>query len=758
MKYLLTASALSLAVAGAMPAFAADAADSAPVGDEEIIVTGEKAARSLQETTASVVVTTAARIENENLQTLQDVLSRTANVAETYGSQGFTIRGIANRGVSGAGDAPLTTIYIDGAAMPDQLVGFGPTDLWDMAQVEIFRGPQSTLQGLNALAGAIVMRSQDPTMEWHGRARASYARYDTTSFAGAVGGPLIPDELAFRVAAEKRDSDGSIYNVTRQSGDNAVDSAMLRGILLWTPSALPGFTARASYSHFDRKGGYSFTYADTDVPDFHEERIATANDPNDSDTRAEMATLELTYDIGSGLSLSSVTSFSDTDLLRRYDGDTTSAPLSYGENPYQADTWTQELRLNYESDWLSGLVGAYYYNRDQQSGSYSLTLVPTPVDVATALLVQQGIPTDLAQQVVGLYAQALPSIPVRYDATYGAKVETYAIFADGRVRIADRLTGLAGFRWDHEKNRTASEQTAVFAGIFPDPAAYGELAPLIAGLNAGVQGLVDEAGGGGAATPPSRRTFNAFLPKFGLEMAWTPDLSTSAVVQRGYRSGGTSINMARASVFAYDPEYTWNYELSLRSQWLDGQLTVNANAFYIDWKDQQVSANFGLNTYDFHTVNAGKSHLYGFEVETSYRPVPALQLYASLGHVRTKFDEFTTTEGTATDLSGLEFAFAPKFTLTGGIDWESHWGLKVNVNANYRSAVSTEVSRPQAETRVGARTIVNAKIGYDWNGLGLSVFANNLFDEQYVQYRYVEAHRAILGEPQVFGVLAEYSF
>src|SRR3546814_4201662 len=84
-------------------------------------------------------------------------------------------------------------------------------------------------------------------------------------------------------------------------------------------------------------------------------------------------------------------------------------------------------------------------------------------------------------------------------------------------------------------------------------------------------------------------------------MAWTPNLKTGFTVQRGYRSGGSSGNIARSATFSYDPEFTWNYELSLRSAWLDGRLTLNANAFYVDWKDQQVSANFGMSRSEEHT-------------------------------------------------------------------------------------------------------------------------------------------------------------
>src|SRR3546814_19494418 len=97
-----------------------------------------------------------------------------------------------------------------------------------------------------------------------------------------------------------------------------------------------------------------------------------------------------------------------------------------------------------------------------------------------------------------------------------------------------------------------------------------------------------QASGSAAATD---RTFDAFLPKAGIQMAWTPNLKTGFTVQRGYRSGGSSGNIARSATFSSDPEFTWNYELSLRSAWLDGRLPLHATAFYVDWQDQQVPEN-----------------------------------------------------------------------------------------------------------------------------------------------------------------------
>ncbi len=749
--YLFSASLLvALATSSAV------AANEIPSSDDqnEIIVTGEKVARSLQKTTASVSVTTKRKLAEENILTIQDVYNRTANVSETYGSSGFSIRGIDQRGVSGGGDAATATVFVDGAPVPQDVLSNGPTDMWDVAQVEIFRGPQSTIQGLNALAGAVHIRTQDPTFDWSVKGRALVSSFDTTQFAVAGGGPLVPGELAFRVSAEKRDSDGYIRNITRNEPESGVDSTSIRGRLLWTPSALSGFEARLSYHHFETTGGYLFTYVDATVPDYFDDRTNPSDYPNSSDVDNDQVTLDLRYDLGGGLSLSTLGTWTDTDFTRKYDGDSSAASIAYSDIAGGAEIFTQELRLNYEGDRLSGLAGLFYYNRDQYRRSHQVTLVPTPGPTIASLLTP-ALGAQTAARVATLYTTALPNIPVDYTSDFPTKVETMAVFADARYRLTDRLSLLGGFRYDRERNKIGGEAVARFVGTLPNPADYGPLAPAFAGVNAAVLGLVDDASG---SAPTGTRTFNAFLPKAGMEMAWTPDLATAFVAQRGYRSGGSGFNTARSQLFPYDPEFTWNYELSLRSAWLDGRLTVNANAFYIDWKDQQTTANFGNGLYDTHTVNAGKSHLYGFELELGYRVSPAFDWYASVGHTRTKFDSFVTDVGSITDLSGLEFPYAPRWTLAGGANMRFGGGFNANVNASYRSAVYTDVAIPQADNRVGARTLVNARVGYETRHWSLSLFANNLFDEKYNQYLNSFTNFAVIGAPRSVGVIVEAGF
>jgi outer membrane receptor protein involved in Fe transport len=749
--YLLSAGTLIAASpsrAQQAPAFAQEAQP------DDIIVTGEKSNRTLQETTTSVAVTTPERIRQENILSIQDVYNRTANVSETYGAAGFTIRGINNQGVGAGGNADTATVYVDGAPIPRQTLFGGPTDLWDIDQVEILRGPQSTIQGLNALAGAVVLTTRDASVTDNSAdGRILWTDRNERTFSVAAGGPLIRDELGIRLSAERRADRGIIPNVTRGGYDDSLRTLNLRGKLHWTPQALPGLDVKASYNRVRRDGGYLYEYTNITTPDFYEHRQSTSDQPNRGYIRSDIAVLDIGYEIAPRLRLSSVTSFNRTATLAHTDADGTAADVQFISNDSRYRTWTQELRLNYDGERLSGVLGAWAYRRSGGLDANNRLNIATPVTTIVGLLQSGGFPATAARQIATAYATALPQIPVRYIADQPLLVRNAALFGDGRLRVTDRLSLLAGFRYDHEDNRYGAETIATFNGTLPSPAAFGSAGtPLnlaVTAINRGVLGLVAQAA---SARASNARSFDAFLPKAGVSMEWTPELTTAFTVQRAYRSGGSSQNPARATLIAYDPEYSWNYEGSLRSRWLDGRLTINANVFYVDWKDQQTTAFFGLNAYDYNTVNAGKSHLYGGEMEVQGRLNRMFDAYASAGYVRTKYDRFDLPAGSTStvNLAGSQFPYAPRWTLAAGINGRAG-AIVGNVNANYRSGVYTDVGTAQNQSRVSGRTVVNARLGYDAGRWTVFAFARNLLDEDYLQYRTPDGLRGIVGDPQTFG-------
>ncbi len=380
----------------------------------------------------------------------------------------------------------------------------------------------------------------------------------------------------------------------------------------------------------------------------------------------------------------------------------------------------------------------------------------------TAYLVSQfGLPLPTAQFLAAEARSVYPDrVFISSQQLYSVDIETTAAFGDASWEVAPGLKLLAGFRYDRERQKVANSNMVILNTPIPNPADYASnptLALIIGAVNDLLTAQIDNANSSG---PESTTTYEAFLPKGGVSFEFAPDKTVSAIVQRGYRSGGSGVNPGRASTHVYDPEYTWNYELSLRTQWLDRRLTFNTNAFYVDWTDQQVIVQLSDSVYDYETRNAGSSRVWGFEVESDFDVTQRLNVYGSVGYANSKFLDFQTTGGVVLDLSGFEFANAPRWTWAAGFDWRHPSGFSANVNVNYRGAQFQDVRDQNAGRNVPSRTLANAKIGYSNDNFGAYLVATNIFDDKYYDYQYENAGRlqALFGEPRMIGLTFEGRF
>lgn len=751
---------LGIALFGAAPGAHAQTAppmEDVEQGSGDIVVTGQKTNRSLQETPASVAVTTAETIASQNLNSIYDILERTPNLAVDGNRTTFSIRGIDAFRVSGGGDGALASVYLDGAVMPETALTTGPLDLYDIAQVEVFRGPQSTVQGRNALAGAVIIRTTDPGYDWTGKARLLVTdKTDLRRFGAAVGGPLVDRQLAFRIAGEVARSDGLVQNITTGRRGDERKSETIRAKLLITPEALPDLRIVASYMH-DRHVRGTF-YTEFDAPYSPRQRIATEDVPDRQKVKSDIATVEASYDVLPGLSLTSVTNYSDIRFHSVADPDRGATPGQSSRVSDPTATFQQELRLNIDRDWVQGLVGAYYLRDDNRDYFFdarqSLNLTRLGVD---RQLLALGLPQSVVNSVLALYGGV---IPIRNTLSQPRLTHNYAGFADLTFPITARLKINLGLRYDHESQERGATQTVVPAAALPDPTAVPTaLAPIVARLNALLLATAAQAN---SVEPLRTVTYKAWLPKLGASYEVAPDKMLSFTIQRGYRAGGAGLNQQRAQAYDYDPEFTTNYELAFRSEWFDRKLTLNANAYWIDWSDQQVSVQLTPGAvFDTQVVNAGKSRLYGFEVEVSGRPTRMLNIYAGLGYSNTKFTDFNVTIGTLSAAAqGNEFARAPHWTASAGATLQHPSGMVANFNANYRSAYyqSTVV---QDFRDIPALTLVNAKLGWQGKNVGAFVTVSNLFDSQKRTQSFLDFDgrtRGTIAEPRTFGLSLEGRF
>ena len=216
----------------------------------------------MRETESSVEIFAGQRLEREpGADRLDDLLDSTVNVVLGNPGQGPSIRGqdatgpLIDLAAFLGGTRPRTTLNIDGRAASHNELVFGAAPLWDVAQVEVFRSPQSTAEGRNSIAGGIYLRTKSPAFDWQGGGRALTSNRGARQASAMVSGPLIGDALAFRLAVDGRRGRPWSTLTDRQHGADPVhdDYGLVRGKLLATPAALPGSQFELTLQHLRSK-------------------------------------------------------------------------------------------------------------------------------------------------------------------------------------------------------------------------------------------------------------------------------------------------------------------------------------------------------------------------------------------------------------------------------------------------------------------------------------------------------------------------
>ena len=733
---------------------------------EEVVVKGEKISRSLQDTVSSVAVFTSTEIDESAIYDIQDVFTRLANVNGASDNQGFTIRGINNSAVGAVGTSGLASFHIDGAFIEGRGIANGQKELWDVGQVEVFRGPQSTNQGRNSLAGAIFVRSKDPTYEPDGQYRVAFGEDNTRALSVAYGNALIDDQLAFRIAIDNQETDGYINNETLGDAEyGGSRNTTVRLKTLFEPTSIDGLSVLTTLSYSDNDSGDIFSSAiDAQGNDIDPlSNRVFANIDAFENVNQSIFTTELDYEINDQWSLTSIFSYNETEFFRRDDDDrqVTGGPSARNREEV-TDTISQEVRFNFDSDNLKANIGLYYFNLDNTEdiddllGTDSRDIIFQLAQPGLVPLLGTSNATVAATSVAALYDD--PFIIDRVGVS-AQDIENLAVFANVEYDVSDFVTVFVGARYDDESViNQRTEERGLVSGLpeLSDLVLPGGLAPFSSTIAAATIPTINQVilNLNDFDDLDNDADFSAFLPKVGITLNWHDDLSTSFTIQRAYRAGGADSNSVQN--FTFDPEFTTNYDFSLRSQWFDNRLTLNANLFYVDWEDQQVNLFDPLDptALEVIVVNAASSSVKGAELELSYRANNGLDLFANAGYVESEYDDFPlelfSTEGAMVstfDFSGNEFTDAPNYTFAAGFSYDLSSALRLQSDFNYQEASFDDAQN----TRVNdSRTLVNSKLTYQFNdAIELSLVARNLFDEQYLVRSVLPSiSTAVVGEPR----------
>ncbi len=687
-------------------------AEQESAGSEEIIVTAQRRAQKAQDTGLALSVIGGGDLEEKNISTVNDLENNVPalEVDSQFGGgqPQFRIRGIGAREYS-SNNSSTVGIYIDEVAHPYTVTTQGA--LFDIARIEVLRGPQGTLYGRNTTGGAVNVITASPTEVFEAGLTAEYGSYDRFSAEGFVSGP-INDKLRFRLAAFTEQ--GGAWQYNRDTGEELGDKdrLSLRGRLNWDISDTINFDLSLTWAR-DKSDGLGFRLLTPYTPTggagptipadtawritgwrISPELAAIAGVGLDAkpfrDNEGFDVSSRLNFDLGSVL-LTSVTAYQNFDRREYNDWD--------GTRYYESDVFfyneisvfTQEFRLTSQSDGpLEWLAGVYYANESNDGGFHTQF---------------RGIPGIL-------------------NSPYAQEVEAIGVFAHGSYAVSDTFSIVGGLRYEYEERSISSPGTTNTAGTV-NTGAYSKETDL------------SELSG-----------------KIGIEYKAAPDVLLYANIARGVKSGGfTTYNATRPEALPFKPEVVWAYEAGVKSEFFNRRLRLNASAFYYDYKDQQVQ---GL-LYDTavgrlgQITNVPESHIYGGELELAWQIADGLNLSQWVSYKVGAYDEYFAIDGTATDAanpvngpwtviisndrSGERLGF-PRWNYGGALsyDWTiGNVAIRAETNYSYRSDLYSVTTT----SVIPGYWLANASIGFgpvdaNWR---VTLWGRNIFNEYFEETR-----------------------
>jgi iron complex outermembrane recepter protein len=655
----------------------ATAPNAQSAGLEEIIVSARKREESLLK--VPVVETAIPRAELERLQvtemadlpTIVPGLEMGGNIL-TIGTQ-VAIRGIGSTAYDQGVDSSVS-LNIDGLSLGNGLAF--TSGLFDLAQVEVLKGPQALFYGKAASAGVISLRTADPTDEFEIVGRSEY-EFESINPRGEfiISGP-VTDTLKLRFAGQYSHSEGYFFNeATADPGTGAINPAyhraphdesyMTRITALWDPSSQ--FTARLKLNYDQDEATDASPLQLTDCPDGTgsvpplnipfigsgencslDRRFTTvANNPANFpgianngypylDLYQEYGTLELNYRPTSNMTVTSMSGYyhetapaSVNAISTGYAG----TPIVASNHQKRYD-FTEEVRLNSEFS--------------------------SPVNFTFGGLYEKG---QLAQNVLVLGNSALGFPGLLQNGLDTVGIRTNSVFGQVRWQILKKLELAAGDRWSDE-TRT-QDPIDVITGL-PVP----------------------------TDTPRIHSDTNS--PEITLTYTATDDLTYFASYKKGFKSGSFSVGTPVLPGLdnSFGDERVHGEEAGLKSRLFDRQLALNVAAYYYDYSGLQVGAVQPPidGTIVTRTVNAGEARTYGIDADAAFRPqaIQSLQLNGALNWNRAKYVELnnvpcwggqTIADGcnqnfspatglyTAQNLSGQQLVRAPEWQINFGLSY-----------------------------------------------------------------------------------------
>jgi len=677
-----------------------------------VIGQARRRAESVQSIPESVVTFTAEAIETKGITNIQTFSDQIPNVnftnSQNVGNNFITVRGISH---IRNGESPIAFV-IDGVTLPDaNLIN---QELFDLALIEIVKGPQGALYGKNAIAGAINIVTKQPTNNFSNKVAVGYGSGNLFKANLSSTGPLIKDKLFFRISGSYKKGDGVIDNVTLNKPVDFIEDVTFRGQLKAKLSNSTTVTATGQI--IDTKGGavyYASPITGTNFsPDDFDNQEVKGDQFGRSSVKGAYGNLKFVFDFEK-MKLTSSTTYNKSD--RNHVGDLDFGPADVLRQIQDSDskTFNQEIKLssldNSDSK-VSWDIGAFYQNSDK----LLFTKATADFGFFAPPFAPSGIQSPLA---VSDFTNTFTTI-----AAFG--------FLD--YKVSDKFTISAGLRFDNDDieqdNRT---------------------------LN----------------TKPNK-TDSQLQPKLSLSLNATEHMLMYANYGRGYRSGGFNQDNTVRFDSDYKAEITNNYEIGVKNSYWNDRFILNISGYYIDFKDQQLYAlllDAGAGNIIIGNFNVPESESYGFEADFKLRTSKYLDILASYGVSKSKIIKGTSTVSTGAneeiDVSGKNTPLIPQDSYTIGLESNFDISEKIAFNGNVTLKGTGKIYWHEDNAAVSSSyNLLNARIGFTFNNVSVNVWGNNILNQDYITEFFGQTFSnggsdlVWKGNPSTFGIDLSYKF
>jgi iron complex outermembrane recepter protein len=756
-------SLLSIAIAGCI----ASSAYAETFQLEEIVVTAQKRAESLQDVPISVAATSGEKLTEAGIGALTDLSNYVPNLRAVEGAQSpsLFIRGIGSG--NNAGFEQSVATYSDGIYVGRAFQS--RASFMDLERVEVLRGPQGILFGKNSIAGAISLVSAKPTDEVEGKVSIKHEpEYNTTETNAFISGPLS-DTVAARLAVRYLEDDGFYENSLQDRDETAVEDSAARLILTWDARDDLSATFKFEHSDIQRKGRqmevadygiYPLTPSGSSLQDdvtLNHKRRTNVDEENSY--RGNLASVQLDWDVAGG-TLTSLTTYTDYTYSDLQDLDLTEVPVVVAQTDEEFDQVSQEIRfVSPGGETVDYIIGAFYQESDQ-------------------------IFIEDAQFDLGNLDGATPQVlPYR---EFKQEGKSWAVFGQATWNITEEFRTTLGMRYAVEEKEGSRSQTT-WVPAFNDSVENTPLAPAFLAL----YNWADHDGEN--ALSGSDTSYN-FTPSINVQYDINEDTMVYASFSTGYKSGGydaRGINGLAAGVgpitattsgldnFHYDDEKAETIELGAKMTLLDGAAELNAALFHTEYTDMQVSIHDG--GVGFAVQNAGEARVQGLEMDGRWQLTESLMATASVAYLDFEWTDYQagvcpkdgslpaspTVTGNC-DYTGKENVHTPEWSMSLGFSHsymlsdalELKSALDMNFKDNHYTSVDLDSRQEQ-----GAYTLVNARVALtpanaNWE---VALVGNNLTDREVKLFGANIAnsnggYTNMLNRPRTIAIEGSYSF